>query len=171
MDSSGVNRLAARMEALEERFAPELEQLAKQNADNIRGTVQGLVYGQFLHKKTGETGQSIDPYLSINQDSISFGISTRNMRTVYHEMGTGPKGTEAGYPGEEFVDAPIVRRSTPWKYFDPNAGLNPDGTPKGAFIQTEGVPPKAFMHTATQMEREPSQKAVAKLMEDLLSGK
>lgn len=164
MDSSGVNRLAARMEALEERFAPELEQLAKQNAENIRATAQGIVYGPFLEKETGETGQSIDPYLSNNQDSISFGISTRNLRTIYHEMGTGPVGKEAGYPGEESLDHPIAYRSTGWKSKRDKYGVVMDGL-------NMGVPPKAFMHTATQMEREPSQKAVAKLMEDLLSGK
>lgn len=157
VDSSGVNRLLARMEKLDSpEFLEKLVRKSVESAENARTTAQSIVYGPYLHYETGETGDKIEPYTQQTEESISFGISTNNLRTIYHEMGTGPVGMSAGYPGEELLDQPIAWRTTPWT--GPFGGLN------------EGVPPKAFMHNAMEMEREAADLFISEMLEEVLHG-
>lgn len=170
VDTSGVNQLLARLENLGDEFEDRLFQLAQQASENMRGTAQGLVYGPHLRYQTGETGQNIDAYAERTEDGIAFGTSTRNLRTIYHELGTGPVGTAAGYPGEADLDEPVVRRSTPWSYWSDDIPAD-DGTHHSGFVTTEGTPPKAFMHQATMMELPEAERMVADLIKEFLSGK
>lgn len=156
-DSSGVDRLITKLEKLDSpEFQEQLMRKCVESAENARTTAQSIVYGPYLHYETGETGDKIEPYTEQTEAGISFGIITNNLRTIYHEMGTGPVGMAAGYPGEELLDQPIAWRSTPWT--GPFGGLN------------EGVPPKAFMHNAMEMEREAAELLITELLEGFLSG-
>ncbi len=164
-DTRGVNRLLARLESLGDIDA-QLLQTAKQEAEKMRSTAQGMVYLN-LRYETGETGDSIDPYVEQGTEGVSFGTITRNLRTIYHELGTGPVGTAAGYPGEGHLDSPIARRSTPWKYWSDSIPTEDGGTRSG-FVKTEGVPPKAFMHSATVQEQPKAEKAVRAAIKELM---
>lgn len=168
VDTSEVNRLAVKLEKLGDEFESRLFQLAQQAALDMTQTAQGLVYVN-LRKETGETGQSIDAYAEQTEEGVSFGTSTRNLRTIYHELGTGPVGTAFGYPGEENVDAPIVRRSTPWTYWSDSIPTE-DGGRRSGFVETEGVPPKGFMHAATVQEMPEAERMVLELLKEFLSG-
>lgn len=169
-DTSGVNRLLARLENVSDNFDEQLLQAGKQCAENMRKTAQGIVYGPNLRHETGETGDSIAPYTTQTEDMVSFGISTRNLRTIYHEMGTGPVGTAAGYPGEADVDSPIVRRSTAWSFWSDSIPVEGGGVRSG-FVKTEGVPPKAFMHNAVMQETPEAERVVRNTLEGMLRGK
>lgn len=164
-DTSGVNRLIAKLEnlgSIDDALLP----IAKREAENMRSTAQGMVY-LAIRYETGETGDSIDPYVEQSEDGVSFGTHTRNLRTIYHELGTGPVGTAAGYPGAANLDQPIVRRSTAWKYWSDSIPTEDGGTRSG-FVKTEGVRPKAFMHSATMQERANAERAVSTAIKELM---
>lgn len=190
-DSSDLNRLTARLEELEEGIEERLLNVCTDMAMKMRTNAAQLVYGPYpyLTYVTGETGDSIDPYVVKTENGIDFGITTNNLRTIYHELGTGPVGTEAGYPGENDVDEPIVRRSTGWTYWDPNmARKNTDINPgkegqwefsdmqsyfdfkQGGFVTTEGVPPKAFMYQATEDMLILAADEIQKVIGDIMNG-
>lgn len=151
VDSSGVNRLVAMLGELENGIDDRLLPLCTEMATKMSRNAAQHVYGPdpFLEYVTGETGDSIYPYVEQTENGIDFGVYTDNLRTIYHEMGTGPIGTEAGYPGENDVDEPIVRRSTAWSYWSDSIPTA-EGDTRSGFVTTEGVPPKAFMHQATE---------------------
>lgn len=169
MDTSGVNRLAVKLEKLGDEFESRLYEFAKDEANTMRDYARSLVYGPHLRYVNGETADSIHEYAEQTEEGISFGSVTNNLRTIYHELGTGPVGTAAGYPGEENVDAPIVRRSTPWTYWSDSIPTA-DGGRRSGFVETEGVPPKGFMHAATVMEMPEAERMVLELLKEFLSG-
>lgn len=169
-DPGGVHRLLTRLENLD-KIDQHLIQRTKQNAENMRATAQGLVYGSppaGIQYETGETGDSIDPYSKQTEAGISFGTVTRNLRTIYHELGTGPVGTAVGYSGEAAVDMPIARRSTAWRFWSDSIPTEDGGTRSG-FVMTKGVPPKAFMHAATVAEKPLAEKAVQDTVKEFMS--
>lgn len=163
IDSSGVNRLLTKLERLDSpEFQARLVEKCVECAENASSTARGNVY-KYITKETGETADSIQPYTALTDKGISFGISTNRLETIYHEMGTGPVGMEAGYPGEENLDQPIVYRSTGWSSRRNSEGVVVDG-------KNMGVPPKAFMHNTMEMEREEAGKLITKLIKEFLDG-
>lgn len=168
--TSGVEKLAARLEGMGDALNEKLLEIARQQAEVMQSTAQGLTYLN-IQKVTGETAQSIDSYLEQRDGELCFGTSTRNMRTMYHELGTGPVGTAAGYPGEEGLNEPIVRRSTPWIFWsDSIPNKDGSGTHSG-FVQSEGVSPQAFMHNATMAVLPDVEKDIQQAIREVMSGK
>lgn len=187
-DSSGVNRLAARLESLSAEVDERMMRVAKQEAENMLATAKATVYGPYLQKETGETADSLHEYVERTKEGVAFGVSTDSLRTIYHEMGTGPVGTEAGYPGESNVDEPIVRRSTAWYYWAEDiakerSGINPGEEhefssmqeyfefQQGGFVKTEGVPPKAFIHNAVMEGMVEAEEAIQAELEEWMNGR
>ncbi len=158
-DSSGIDRLIAILESAGNNLDERLLALGNQTALEMRGDAASMLYGPdpFLEWESGETGDSIDAYCEKTEDGVSFGVSTTNLRTIYHEMGTGPVGMAHGYPGEKNLDEPIVWRSTPWT--GPFGGLN------------YGVPAKAAMHNAVMYAKPSVEKKVRELIQEVLSGR
>lgn len=188
-DSSGVDRLVAMLENAENGIEERLMKVAQKQAEIMASRAKSIVYGPkpFLERETGETANSIQPYTEQKESAVSFGVATNNLRTIYHELGTGPTGTKAGYPGEANVDQPIVRRSMPWYYWDEDKAKKELGYDPGeerefqsmddyykyqqsGFVYTEGTRPKAFMHTAMTSVKAASDKAVRKEVQKLLNG-
>jgi hypothetical protein len=165
VDSSGLGALDAKLERLAEGLQERLQKAAKQGAERITAAAQGNVYQNGLKFEDGMIRDSLQPVVSVEPDKVQVGVETQLDVAVYHELGTGPVGTAAGYPGEEYLDQPVARRSTGWTLFsedaaDQRAAADPDGKNSG-FVYTEGVAPKAFMHNALMQNKE----AVAKMMQ------
>lgn len=172
VDASGLARLEAKLERLANGMEERLQQAAKQSAARITGTAKGLVYQNGLHYVDGMIRDSLTPFVNAEPDKIQVGVETSLDVAVYHELGTGPVGTAAGYPGEPYLDHPVARRSTGWTYHSEDvaaqraAKSGADGEANG-FVYTRGVPPKAFMHNALMQRREVEARALQKaLMEE-----
>lgn len=154
---------------------------AERAANIVTGNAKGNVYTNGLTYVDGMIRDSLFPVSGMEDGHISFGVGTNNMVAIYHEMGTGPVGTSAGYPGEPFLDVPIgtrhgpangevSRRDTGWTYWSDevvatrSAETAEDGEeqePNG-YVYTEGVPPKAFMFNALNANAEKQTEAVIK---------
>lgn len=155
---------------------------AEKAANVITGNAKANVYGNGLRYVDGMIRDSLFPVSSLEDGHLSFGVGTNNMVAIYHEMGTGPVGTVAGYPGEPFLDSPIgtrhgaangevSRRDDGWRYWSDEVAamrsevkeLSDDQEPNG-WVYTEGVPPKAFMFAALDANAEKQTKNVLKAL-------
>ena len=181
VDLSALMQLEQKLERLQSGAMERLEQAAKQSAARITGTAKGLVYQDGLKHVDGAIQDSLRPYSSVEDGVVQTGVETSLDIAVYHEMGTGPVGTAAGYPGEEYLDQPVARRSTGWTYYSEDMATQRSGIDPGedrsfdsfddyytwkhsGFVYTEGVPPKAFMHNAVMQRREIEMKALQKAL-------
>gem|GEM_PF-2229900 len=176
VDLSALMQLEQKLERLQSGAMERLEQAAKQSAARITGTAKGLVYQDGLKHVDGAIQDSLRPYSSVEDGVVQTGVETSLDIAVYHEMGTGPVGTAAGYPGEEYLDQPVARRSTGWTYWSDDVqaqriedledtyGPGSMTAPPNGFVYTEGVPPKAFMHNAVMQRREIERKALQKAL-------
>ena len=177
MDSSGLGALEAKLEQLAGGLQERLQKAAKQGAERITAAAQGNVYQNGLKYEDGSIRDSLQAYTSVDEDSITVGVETGLDIAVYHELGTGPVGTQAGYPGEEYLDQPVARRSTGWTYYSEDVATQRSGIDPGAdrsfdsfgdyqdwkksgFVYTEGVAPKAFMHNAVMQNKDAVAKAL-----------
>lgn len=176
-DMGGLKALAKKFEGMANLDAGVRQ--AKDSADDITRKAQSMVYRpKLLTQRDGAIKESLYPIVESDGSSISFGVGTNNLVAIYHELGTGPVGTAAGYPGEGMTDEPIARKSKGWTYWSDavyqkrlddlydSAGtytVLPQET--NGFVYTEGVPPKAFMFNAVlnNVERE-TQKVVKAML-------
>ncbi len=171
VDSSGLGALDAKLERLAEGLQERLQKAAKQGAERITAVAKGNVYQNGLKYADGSIRDSLRAYTSSDGDnSITLGVETDLDIAVYHELGTGPVGTAAGYPGEGNLDQPISRRSTGWTYYSSDVAQqrkesaegteSEEGTENG-FVYTRGVPAKAFMHNGLMQTKD----GVTKMMQ------
>lgn len=155
---------------------------AEKAANVITGNAKANVYGNGLRYVDGMIRDSLFPVSWLTDGHINFGVGTNNMVTIYHEEGTGPVGTMAGYPGDPFLDMPIGTRHGPangevsrrdegWRYWsDEVAAMRSeaeelsDGQEPNGWVYTEGVPPKAFMFTALDANAEKQTENVLKAL-------
>lgn len=121
VDSSGLGKLAAKLEKLATGAQERLQRPAKQGADRIVATAKGNVYQNGLHYVDGSIRDSLRAYTASDGESVTVGVETDLDIAVFHELGTGPVGTEAGYAGEEYLDRPVARRSDGWTYYSEHA--------------------------------------------------
>lgn len=171
-DTSGLGALSAKLEKLADAQRGKLQRAAQQSAERIVAAAKGNVYQNGLHYVDGMIRDSLEPVVSADEDSISVGVKTDLDIAVYHELGTGPVGTAAGYPGDAYLDKPVVRRSDGWAYYSEGvaqkrAAEAGEGEAKNGFVYTRGVPPKAFMHTGLMQTKNGVTRALqAALMEE-----
>lgn len=186
VDVRGVGGLSTRLEQLGKEFPAKLEPVCAALAQDITATAKGLVYQNGLTYQDGAIRDSLHGFTAKEGDTISFGVATGLDIAIYHEMGTGPVGTAAGYPGEGSLEQPVVRRSTGWVYWSSEAAEQRSGVTPGAdyafgsmqdyfsyrqsgFVYTEGVPPKAFMHNAMMQHKDDTVKALTEAAGEALS--
>lgn len=162
----GFDGLSAKLKGLSSGATERMMPVCKQLAEDITETAKGLVYQDGLQYQDGAIRDSLHGYAQQEDGEIKFGVKTDLDIAIYHEMGTGPVGTAAGYPGEGESDIPISRRSTGWTYWSDQIAAQraaeggEDAEPNG-YVYTEGVPPKAFMYNAVLQNKEDAQKALA----------
>lgn len=193
VDVRGMGDLSARLERLGKEFPARLEPVCAALAQDITATAKGMVYQNGLTHQDGAIRDSLHGFAKRDGDTISFGVKTGLDIAIYHEMGTGPVGTAAGYPGEGGLDQPVARRSTGWVYWsddlpdeevEKRTGLTLGKNrsldsiqdaltfteAKSGFVYTEGVPPKAFMHNAVMQNKEDAVRELALAVKEVLSG-
>lgn len=167
VDSSGLEKLAAKLEKLATGAQERLQRPAKQGAERIVATAKGNVYQNGLHYVDGSIRDSLRAYTASDGESVTLGVETDLDIAVFHELGTGPVGTAKGHPGESNITPPVARRSTGWTYFSEDvaqkrAAESKTGEGKeNGFVYTRGVPPKAFMHAGLVQNKE----SVAKMLQ------
>lgn len=179
-DMGGLKALAKKFEGMADLDAGVRQ--AKESAKTMTRKAQSMVYRpELLTQRDGAIKESLHPIVETDGSSISFGVETNNLVAIYHELGTGPVGTAAGYPGEGMTDEPIVRRSSPWVYWSKeaakkNSKIDPGGNDEfsdmqsyfeykhAGFVTTSGVPPKAFMFNAVLDNVEQETQKVMKAM-------
>lgn len=181
----GLDALVNRLARLERGIPAKLEQTCAACANDITAAAQGLVYQDELTFQDGRIRDSLQSYVRKEGARISFGVSTNYPVAIYHEMGTGPVGTAAGYPGEPLLDGPVARRSDGWVYWSAEAAEERSGVRPGpdysfsdmqsyfayrnaGFVYTEGVPPKAFMHNGLMQNRDDALKRLAAAAKEAL---
>lgn len=181
IDTSDLGKLIAKLEDLVQTTGDKerLAQACRASAERITGEAKGNVYQDGLTFRDGAIRDSLHAYVGTDEDGvIKWGVETNLDFAIYHELGTGPVGTAAGYPGE--TDQPIARRSTGWTYWSDKVqrdrieeqidvyGEGSMTAPETGFVYTEGVPPKAFMYQAvSSMAELELERIVNALMEGL----
>ncbi len=138
----------------------------RESADKLETEAREHVYDG-ITQRTNAISESIHAYCENKGNSVEFGIGTELDYAIYHEMGTGPVGDAAGYPGEPELDQPVSRVKEGWWYYDESAvgqplpdtiqfgkhkgeRREPPGQVSNGLIYTEGVKPQAFMYNAAQ---------------------
>ncbi|MCD8190339.1 MAG: hypothetical protein LUD78_09015 [Clostridiales bacterium] len=160
----GLDELTVKLERLQNGIPQEVRDACWDSAERMEREAKSHVYDGLTYQD-GMIRDSIHALMTERETSISFGIFTDLDIAIYHEMGTGPVGTAAGYPGEDQIDRPISRRADGWQYYDESAvgqplpdtiqfgkhkgeQRNPPGQVSNGLIYTEGVKPRAFMYNA-----------------------
>lgn len=149
----GLSELTAKLEQLQNGIPQEVRDACWDSAEKMEREAKSHVYDGLTYQD-GMIRDSIHAIMTERETSISFGIFTDLDIAIYHEMGTGPVGTAAGYPGEGELDTPVSRRADGWVYQSEEVaaqrGEEYVKNEKGGHVYTEGVKPQAFMYNAAQ---------------------
>lgn len=172
VDTGGIDTLLSKLERAEQQLPARLAQKAQDQAVNITDSAKALVYQQGLRYRDGQIANSLHPYAAQTEGGVTFGVETNDEVAVYQELGTGPVGTAAGYPGEGAMNRPIARKSKGWTYWSDDVAAQraeeqPDGGEANGFVFTEGVPAKAFMHNGMMQEKEDALRAIQDVIKEL----
>lgn len=169
-----LEALSSRLGDLAKQAPEKLERACAPLAEDMTVTAKGLVYQNGLAYRDGAIRDSLHGFTQREGDQICLGVRTALDIAIYHEMGTGPVGTAAGYPGEAQLSTPVVRRSSGWTYWsrevqEQRAAEQGGGQEANGFVYTEGVPPKAFMHNALLQHKEEAAAALTSLIREELT--
>ncbi|MCC8076238.1 MAG: HK97 gp10 family phage protein [Clostridiales bacterium] len=135
MDITGLGQLTARLEKLQGGIPDRVVRACSDSANKMEGEAKSHAYDGI--KQIDDTiTDSIHALCENKGDSVEFGIFTDSEVAIYQEMGTGPRGEAAGYPGEPYLDAPIGYTVEGWDNKAHHPGPN------------KGVKPQAFMYNA-----------------------
>ncbi|MCD7886211.1 MAG: hypothetical protein LUG44_01115 [Clostridiales bacterium] len=135
MDITGLGQLTTRLEKLQGGIPDRVVRACSDSAQAMEKEAKNHVYDGLTYQD-GMIRDSIHAYCDAGEDKVDFGIETNLDVAIYQEMGTGPTGEAAGYPGEAQLDTPIGYTVDGWD----SAGYHPG--------PNKGVKPQAFMYNA-----------------------